>query len=114
MKKDSRRSRANGTGSVYYDSRSKKWIAQIVIGKTFTPDMKLRFAYKRKSFAKKTDALKAISSMTTEDAKPSFTLSYYYNAFMNGKGNTLSHDKQVAYRIAYNRLKSLHSVQVKD
>ena len=114
MKKESRRSRANGTGSVYYDSRSKKWIAQIVIGKTFTPDMKLRFAYKRKSFAKKTDALKAVSSMTTEDAKPSFTLSYYYNAFMNGKGNTLSHDKQVAYRIAYNRLKSLHSVQVKD
>ena len=46
--------RANGLGSVFYDNRSKRWIAQIVIGKSFTPDMKIRFHYKRKSFAKRT------------------------------------------------------------
>ena len=108
-------SRANGTGSVYYDSRSKKWIAQIVTGRHYTSEMKLRFEYKRKSFVKKTDALMAVGKLNEEKSiRPDFTVSYYYNAFTNGKGDSLSHDKQVAYRIAYNRLKTLHSTPVKD
>ena len=113
--KSKRPSRANGTGSVYYDSRSKRWIAQIVTGKHYTEDMKLRFSYKRKSFVKRTDALKAVQGLYDQEAeRPTFTVSYYYNAFMNGRGASLSTDKQTAYRIAYNRLKSLWSVPVKD
>ena len=113
--KSKKPSRANGTGSVYYDSRSKRWIAQIVTGKHYTEDMKLRFTYKRKSFVKKTDALKAVQGLADQaNERPSFTVSYYYNAFMNGKGASLSADKQTAYKIAYNRLKSLWSVPVKD
>ena len=114
MKKNSRRSRANGTGSVYYDSRSKKWIAQRIIGKTYTPDMKLRFTYKRKSFAKKTDALKAISSLTETTDRPERTIAYYYQAFLTGKVNSLSDAKQRAYKAAYKRLKAIHSTPVKD
>ena len=106
--------RCNGLGSVYYDKRSKRWIAQIVIGRHYTSDMKVRFSYKRKSFVLKTDALKAVQNLTAEPDRPTFTVSYYYNAFMDGKGSTLSHDKQVAYKIAYNRLKSLHGTAVKD
>ena len=107
--------RANKTGSVYYDSRSKKWIAQIVTGKHYTEDMKVRFQYKRKSFAKRTDALKAVIEMDAKkEEKPAFTLSYYYHAFTNGKGSNLSHDKQVGYKIAYNRLKPLQSREMKD
>lgn len=107
--------RANGTGSVYYDSRSKRWIAQIVTGKYYTEKMKVRFTYKRKSFIKRTDALKAVQNLADQaNERPSFTVSYYYNAFMAGKGSTLSADKQTAYRIAYNRLKTLWSIPVKD
>lgn len=107
--------RCNGLGSVYFDKRSKRWIAQIVIGRHYTSDMKIRFSYKRKSFEKKTDAMKAVSNMTEEKTvRPDFTISYYYNAFTTGKGDTLSKDKQTAYRIAYNRLKSIHSTPVKD
>ena len=110
-----KRSRANGTGSVYYDSRSKKWIAQIVTGRHYTSEMKLRFEYKRKSFAKRTDALKAVQQMDAEKTEhPSFTVSYYYNAYCNGKGGILSKDKQTAYKIAYARLKPLHGRQMKD
>ena len=107
--------RANGTGSVYYDSRSKRWIAQIVTGKHYTEKMKIRFTYKRKSFVKRTDALKAVQNLADQaNERPSFTVSYYYNAFTAGKGSTLSADKQTAYRIAYNRLKTLWSIPVKD
>lgn len=107
--------RANGLGSVFYDNRSKRWIAQIVIGKSFTPDMKIRFHYKRKSFAKRTDALKEVQNLYDQaNERPSFTVSYYYNAFMNGKGNALSASKQEAYRIAYNRLKTLWTRPMKD
>jgi len=109
-----RRSRANGTGSVYYDSRSKKWIAQVVSGKHYTTEMKIRFEYKRKSFKSRTDALKAVQNMDTTKERPDFTVSYYYNAFTNGKGGSLSRDKQTAYKIAYNRLKTLWSRPVKD
>lgn len=107
--------RANGTGSVYYDQRSKRWIAQIVTGKHYTEDMKVRFTYKRKSFVKRTNALKEVQNLYDQaNERPSFTVSYYYNAFMNGKGASLSTDKQTAYRIAYNRLKTLWSRSVKD
>jgi integrase len=105
--------RANGTGSVYYDSRSKRWVAQLVNGKHYTKDLKLRFEYKRKYFKTRTEALKAVQDMETTD-RPAFTISYYYVTFSNGKGCTLSITKQDAYRIAYNRLKPLWSRPVKD
>ena len=110
-----RSSRANGTGSVYYDSRSKRYIAQIVTGKHYTPDNKIRFEYKRKSFKSRTEALKEVQKMdATAKERPDFTISYYYNAFTSGKGDSLSKDKQTAYRIAYNRLKKHWGTPVKD
>ena len=109
------RQRANGLGSVYYDGRTKRWVAQVVVGRRYTQDMKLRFDYRRKYCKSRTEALMAVQSLpVTVKEKPAFTVSYYYNAFTQGKGDTLSHDKQIAYKIAYNRLKTLHSVPVKD
>ena len=108
-------SRANGTGSVYFDASKKRWVAQIVTGKHYTPDMKIRFDFRRKYFSSRTEALQHVQSMKEEkEARPDFTVSYYYAAFENGKASALSHDKQVAYKIAYNRLKDLHGVPVKD
>ena len=107
--------RANGTGSVYYDSPKKRWVAQIVIGRHYTSDMKLRFEYKRKYFISKTEALKAVSIMDAEKkARPDFTVSYYYATLEHGKLASLSPDKQTCYKIAYNRLKPLWSRPVKD
>ena len=107
--------RANGTGSIYYDSRAKKWVAQIVAGKHYTEDKKIRFSYKRKYFDKRTDALKAVNDLEEEkNARPDFTVSYYYSAFTSGKFGTLSDSKQTAYRIAYKRLKPLWGTPVKD
>ena len=108
-------SRANGTGSVYYDESKKRWVAQVVVGKHYTQDMKLRFDLKRKYFQSRTEALQHVNGMKEEKEKrPDFTVSYYYAAFENGKGASLSHDKQVAYKIAYNRIKTLHGTPVKD
>lgn len=113
--KDSRKQkRANGLGSVYYDAARKCWIAQIVTGKTYTKDMKVRFQYKRKQFKSQTAAQKEVLSMDTSKEAPAFTISYYYSTFESGKGSTLSHDKQVAYKIAYKRLKPLWGTPVKD
>ena len=114
-KEKQRSTRANGTGSVYYDSRSKRWIAQVVTGKHYTKDMKIRFEYKRKMCKSKTEALTIVPTLgALAKEKPSFTVSYYYTAFCNGKGGALSKDKQTAYKIAYARLKPLHSVPMKD
>ena len=108
-------SRANGTGSVYYDNSKKRWVAQVVIGKHYTPDMQIRFDFRRKYFASRTEALQHVQALKEEkERRPDFTVSYYYTSFENGKCASLSHDKQVAYKIAYNRLKDLHGVPVKD
>lgn len=108
-------SRANGLGSVYYDARAGRWVAQIVASRYRTPDKKLRYKYARKYFKTRTAALKAVQTMSAESAKkPDFTLSYYYDAFTSGRGANLSHDKSVAYRIAYNRMKKIHETRVSD
>ena len=107
--------RPNNSGSVYYDSSRKKWIAQIVTGKHYTPEMKVRFEYRRKYFKTRADAMNAVATMgTAAKERPAFTISYYYNAFTSGKGASLSQDKQTAYRIAYNRLKIVSGAPVKD
>lgn len=107
--------RPNHSGSVYYDAQSKRWIAQIVDGKHYTDDKKLRFTYKRRKFKSRSDALNAVGALDQEKSqRPDFTVSYYYTAFENGKYASLSKDKQTAYRIAYNRLKSLWNTPVKD
>lgn len=111
--KSKRPSRANGTGSVYYDSRSKRWIAQIVTGKHYTDDMKVRFSYKRKSFVKKTDALKAVQSLDTQN-RPKSTIAYYFKAYQNGRYASLAESKQCAYRIAYKRLNPLWNKQMNE
>lgn len=106
--------RANGTGSVYYDSRSKKWVAQIIVGKHYTSQKKLRFEYKRKYFASRTEALKEVQKMYDEkQQRPEFTVAYYYNS-MESYIETLSKDKRSAYRTAFDRIKPIHSVPVKD
>ena len=53
-------SRANGLGSVYYDARAGRWVAQIVASRYRTPDKKLRYKYARKYFKTRTAALKAV------------------------------------------------------
>jgi len=106
--------RANGTGSVYRDSRSGKWIAQIVTGRTVTDEGRVRFLYKRRSFKTKTEALKSVALLTPEKEKPAFTVSYYFNAFKNGEYADLGESKKTAYKIAYNRLISLWNVPMKD
>ena len=109
------RTRANGLGSVYWDARSKRWIAQFPVKRNITEDKKVWWSYKRQSFAKRTDALKAVQQLGEQkNQRPNFTVAYYYNSFMKGKGANLSANKKTAYKIAYNRLESLWETPVKD
>jgi len=107
--------RANGLGSVYFDEQRKLWVAQIVTGRRYTKDNKIRFSYKRQFFKSRTDALKEVQQMEVEEnTAPDFTLAYYFKTYEDGKMASLSHDKQKAHRIAYNRLKTLWNRPVKD
>ena len=106
--------RANGTGSVYYDSRSKRWIAQIIVGKYWSKDHHIQYRYMRRSFVKRTDALNAVSKMDAEaEKRPDFTVSYYYDS-MTSHIESLSKDKKSAYKTAYDRIKPIHGIPVKD
>lgn len=106
--------RANGTGSVYYDSRAGRWVAQVVIGKHWSKDNHIQYEYMRKYFVKKTDALNEVAKMDASAKKrPAFTISYYYNS-MASHIEGLSKDKKSAYKTAYDRIKPIHGTPVKD
>ena len=102
--------RANGQGSVY--KRGHYWTAQVTIGHYETGGPK----YKRKGgFRTKTEALEALPTLKAlATAKPVPTVSYYYKAFCAGKGAAISEDKKTAYRIAYDRLKPIHTTPVNE
>ena len=113
MKKHERR--ANGTGSVFLDKQTGRWVAQILDRYETTAEGKLRPYYKRKFFKTRTEALLAVGSLKeAHDSKPEPTLSYYYHAYEKGKGAKLSASKQTAYRIAYDRLRSLHGRRLSE
>ena len=108
------RTRANGLGSVYWDGRSKRWIAQFPIKRHTTEDRKVWWTYKRQSFVKRTDALKAVQQLgEAANQRPDFTVAYYYNS-MSSRIEALSKDKRSAYRTAYERIASIHDTPVKD
>ena len=114
IEKKSRRTRANNTGSVYFDSRARRWIAQVVIGRHYTEDKKIRFEYKRKYYKSRTEALKAVGLLDAESKKrPDFTVSYYFSS-MTSYIESLSKDKRSAYKTAYERIKPIHGTPVKD
>ena len=102
--------RANKQGSVY--KRGHYWVAQITIG--HTPEGQQR--YKRKGgFRTKTEALEALPTLKdVAEAKPVPTVAYYYKAFCKGKGAQLSKEKQVAYDIAYKKMKEIQGKPVND
>ena len=102
--------RANNQGSVY--KRGSYWVAQITVG--YSAEGQQR--YKRKGgFRTKTEALEFLPKMKEmASAKPVPTIAYYYKAFCDGKGASISQDKQTAYRIAYQRLQPIHGTPVNE
>ena len=105
-----RRSRANGTGSVYKRKDRPGWVAQVVDG--YKPNGQPNLIRKG-GFKTKTDAIKALATLK-ETAKKEIvpTVSYYYKAFCKGKGTQISDEKRKAYEYAYNKLSAIHSTPV--
>lgn len=103
--------RTPGTGSVYKRKNRPGWMAQVVVGfrDSGTP------IYKRKTYPTRREAILGMDELRKKvDEKPVTTVSYYYKAFTQGKGAKISADKQMAYRIAYNRLKPIHGTPISE
>lgn len=107
----SRRVRANGQGTAYR-LKNGKWRAEIDLGKK--PDGK-RHRKTKEGFATKKDALAYIETLKSGGRGKDINLSYLYNGWENSKHYLgLSESKQVAYKIAFDKLKSLHFIPLKD
>ncbi len=111
------RSHGNGIGTVY--KRGKTWTAKVIVDWKLIKDetgqiiKKLPIARTKGGFktqAKATAYCEYLKTLGIKKKAP--TLSYYYEAYTNGKGAQLSHDKQVAYSIAYNKLEKFHHVPI--
>ncbi len=111
------RSHGNGIGTVY--KRGNTWTAKVIVDWKPIKDengqviKKLPVSRTKGGFKTQAKAAAYCEYLKTQGIrKKAPTLSYYYDAYINGKGAQLSHDKQVAYSIAYDKLEKFHHVQI--
>ena len=112
----------NGSGSAY--KRGAGWVAQAVVGYRELPDdlmdpanARQRVPIKRTKggFATKAEALAYVPTLKAGGKLKPVTapsLQYYWDNYEKNELAALSLSKQTAYRIAWNRLAKIQSVQV--
>lgn len=100
----SKRTRGNGTGTVYKNGDSGTWIAEITVGYA-CKDGKMRRKSRRKyGFRTKKDAVNYLATLqTAQDKRQTITVSELYEMFTESAGQ-LSASKQTAYRIAWGKI----------
>ena len=111
------RSHGNGIGTAY--RRGDTWTSKVIVDWKLVKDddgnviKKLPVSRTKGGFKTKAKALAYCEYLKQNGvSKKAPTLSHYYDVYINGKGSKLSHDKQVAYGIAYNKLEKFHHVPI--
>lgn len=99
--------RANGTGTAY--KYGKGWMAEVTIGWiTDENGKKLRRRLRKSGFKTRTDALAYTASLLDrQQKKKAPQLSEYWNTYSGGEMEKLSDSKRTAYKIAWEKLKSI-------
>ena len=111
------RSHGNGIGCAY--KRGETWTAKVIVDWKPVKDKngniikKLAVSRTKGGFKTKAKALAYCEYLKHNGLnKKAPSLAHYYDAYVSGKGSQLSHDKQVAYGIAYNKLEKYHHVSI--
>ena len=99
--------RANGTGTAY--KSGKGWMAEVTIGWVVDKNGKRHRRRLRKSgFKTRTDALEYTAELLSPSVKKKAPqLSAYWTIYSGGEMEKLSDSKRTAYKIAWDKLKSL-------
>lgn len=102
------KSRGNGQGSAY--KRGDTWTAQVVIGwKNGSPVKRTKGGFKSKR-----DAINYCPTLLKEnefDRKPKKLIDYW-NYYTENAYSRLSKSQQTSYKIAWNKLKSIHYIYI--
>ena len=112
------KSRGNGQGTAYKRKGCSTWTASVVIGwHAPSDDTKHNIPIKRTKggFKTKKDALAFCPVLLAggqEQPKQAPRLSEYWKVYHDGEYTKLSKSKQTAYKIAWNKLKSIHDLRV--
>lgn len=106
------RTRGNGQGTVYKDSRSGKWIAQVTVG---WYDGRRRRRQKG-GFKTKKEALEYLPRLQNRSyaAERDVTVSAIWEACTPSWFSTITHDSEQRYRTAFERLKPLWNAKLPD
>ena len=114
-----RHTRGNGSGSAY--KRGKTWTAKVTIGWIVDESGKKRQRYRYKGgFKTRNDALAYIPILKSGSVrKDAPTLQHYWDSYRENEYEKLSASKQMAYKIAWNKMASIHirrvdSITVQD
>lgn len=108
------KSRANGTGTVFKDG--KYWRARVILGYYIDVNGIKRPKTKSKGgFTSKKEALEYIPTLQqTKVSENTTTLISYWDFYKSKKLPELSHDKQVAYEIAWKKWQPLAYERIED
>lgn len=112
------KSRGNGQGTAYKRKGCSTWTAEVVVGwRIPEDDTKHRIPVKRTKggFKTKKDALAYCPTLLAGGVAPERTaprLSEYWQTYLGGEYKKLSRSKQTAYKIAWNKLKSIQDMRI--
>ena len=109
--------RGNGTGSVFYNRKTKTWTAQVTVGSKRTDPEKQRQSIRKTKtgFRTRSEALDYLPTLKAAGAsvRPQIpSLEHYWEIYSSGEMGALGDSKKASYRIAWNRLSSLHHLPV--
>ena len=111
------RSHGNGIGTTY--RRGSTWTAKVIVDWIPVRDETGQVIKKRPvsrskgGFRTQAQAAAYCEYLKHQGVnKKAPTIAYYYDAYTNGQGSHLSHDKQVAYNIAFKKLEKFHHMPI--
>lgn len=117
-KKQTKKVRGNGQGSAFKAPNGKSWTAQAVVGYRLSrkPDgQPVPIKRKKSGFATKKEALAYVPVLIAggiQKSKVAPRLSEYWKIYSENAMLKIGKDKQTAYTIAWNKLKSIQDARI--
>lgn len=106
----SRRSRGNGTGSVY--KRGKTWEAAVVLGYKVVDDKAVPVRKTKGGFKTKREAMEYLPQLKQEKARSVPTMGTLWGQYQAGKFKKLSASQKGSYEIAWKKIQAIQFTRI--
>lgn len=105
--------RGNGQGSVYLNSKTKRWRAAVTLGWKTVDGKKKRIVKTKTGFTRKADAIAALAELRNQPIGVNLNITFkaLYGLWSASHFSRISKHTEDGYKAAYKHCEALHSIQ---